>query len=114
MPSASASSHGDEYSIVVQSTTTPSRELPLTPERTKSDRHGSPPSIVRVVRTPLPAGTTDPEKEKPKTTDAEVDTVNPASAAAPPDAPVTVAPETLNWNPAISSSLSYRISTEVS
>ena len=64
-----------------------------------------------MVKTPLPAGITDPEKEKPKTTVADVDTVNPASAAAPPDAPVTLAPETLNWKPAISVSLSYKIST---
>jgi hypothetical protein len=48
------------------------------------------------------------------TTEEEVDTVNPASAAAPPDAPVTLAPETLNWKPAISVSLSYKISTDVS
>ena len=38
-------------------------------------------------------------------------TVNPASAAAPPEAPTTVAPVTLNWKPAISSSLENVIST---
>ena len=36
---------------------------------------------------------------------------NPAAAAAPPDAPVTEAPSILNWNPPMSVSLSYKIST---
>ena len=50
-------------------------------------------------------------KENPKTTPAEVLTVKPAASAAPPEAPTTEAPVTLNWNPAISSSLENVIST---
>ena len=39
-----------------------------------------------------------------------VDTVNPLAAASPPEAPVTVAPSTSNWNPPISASLLYNTS----
>ena len=70
--------------------------MPPTPDKTKPVKQGSPPSIRRLVKTPLPAGIVEPEKEKPSTTDALVDTVKPASPAAPPDAPVTEAPLTLN------------------
>ena len=54
----------------------------------------------------MPAGITDPENEKPRTTDELADTVNPFVAAAPPVALTTDDPLTLNWKPAISSSLS--------
>ena len=43
-----------------------------------------------------------------------LDTVKPLDAAAPPDALVTSEPDTLNWNPYISASLSYKISTVAS
>ena len=58
-----------------------------------------------VVNTPSPAGIVAPLKEKPRTTDALVETVNPASSAAPPEADRTVGPDTLNWKPAIATSL---------
>ena len=55
---------------------------------------------------------TEPENEKPNTVVELVETVNPYSAAAPPLAPVTLAPSTLNWKPATSTSKSYKISTD--
>ena len=66
-------------------------------DKTKALKQGSP-STSSIVKTPLPAGITAPENEKPKTTplEAEVLTVKPLAAASPPDAPVTVAPNTLN------------------
>ena len=81
------------------------------PDKTKPVKHGSPPSTSSVVKTPLPAGITAPENEKPRTTPAEELTVKPASAATPPEAPTTEAPDTLNWNPAISASLENITST---
>ena len=63
------------------------------------------PCTTSVVNTPSPAGIVDPSKEKPRTTDALVETVNPASAAAPPEADTTAGPDTLNWKPAIAISL---------
>ena len=51
----------------------------------------------RLVKIPLlPAGITLPVNEKPKTVSPPVDTVNPASAARPPDAPLQFAPTTSN------------------
>ena len=67
------------------------------------------PSTSTVVKTPLPAGTTEPEKENPKTVPPPVDTVNPAASASPPEALTT--PSRPNWKPAISVSLLYSIST---
>ena len=58
-----------------------------------------------VVNVPHPVGITAPENENPRTVDPPGDTVNPASAAAPPEEPLTVAPSTLNWNPAISAAV---------
>ena len=49
-----------------------------------------------VVNTPLPAETVAPLNENPNTTSLDVLTVNPASSAAPPDAPRIVTPLTLN------------------
>jgi hypothetical protein len=73
---------------------------PPAPDSTTSPIHGSPPaSISRTTKSPLPAGINPPENENPRTVLFAVLTVNPASAAAPPDAPVTVAPLTENWNP---------------
>ena len=49
----------------------------------------------------LPAAMVAPENENPRTVPSPpVDTVNPASAAAPPDADKPSNPETSNWNPA--------------
>ena len=64
---------------------------------------GSEPATVIVVRTPSPAGIEAPLNEKPNTVLPPVDTVKPASAAAPPVA--LIIPSTLNWNPPISSLL---------
>ena len=76
------------------------------PEATSADKQASPPKTVNVVNTPLPAGITEPVKEKPRTTDELADTVKPLAAAAPPVALTTDAPLTLNWKPAISTLLS--------
>ena len=45
------------------------------------------PSTSKTVKTPDPAGTYEPENEKPRTVPFPVETVKPASAAAPPLAP---------------------------
>ena len=64
------------------------------------------PCTTSVVNTPLPAGIVAPVKEKPRTTDELVETVNPEVSAAPPEADKTAGPDTLNWKPAIGTSLS--------
>ena len=72
---------------------------PPKPDNTRSPIHGVPPfSNSRVVSTPDPAAIDAPENENPSTTpeSAPVETVKPASAAAPPLAPTRVAPETAN------------------
>ena len=83
------------------------------PESTKLPKHisATSPVTVSVVNTPLPAGITAPVNEKPKTVEVPAVTEKPFAAAAPPAAPSTVTPLTLNWNPAISASLEYKIST---
>ena len=60
------------------------------------------PSNVNCVKVPHPAGTELPVKEKPSTVEPAACTTNPAACASPPDAPVAVAPSTLNWKPPIS------------
>ena len=80
----------------------------MTPVHTKPPRQASP-CISNVVNTPEPAGITAPEKEKPITVPFPVETVKPASAAAPPEALIT--PGASNWNPATSTSLLYTTST---
>ena len=86
--------------------------MPPAPDKTKLPKHISStlPLTVRVVNTPLPAGITAPVNEKPNTVWLAV-TEKPFAAASPPAAPSTVTPLTLNWNPAISASLEYKIST---
>jgi hypothetical protein len=54
------------------------------------------PDKSKLVKVPQPAGTTDPVNEKPNTTAPFALTVNPASSAAPPEAPLADAPFTLN------------------
>ena len=54
------------------------------------------PSSVKLVSVPHPAGIVEPVNEKPSTTLPPVETVKPASAASPPDAPLAVVPSTLN------------------
>ena len=50
-----------------------------------------------LVNTPLlPAGITVPENEKPKIVEPPVDTVNPESAAKPPEAAPNVVPSISN------------------
>ena len=51
-----------------------------------------------------------PVKLNPITVLLPDDIVKPASAAAPPPAPTTIAPSTSNWNPAIGVSLLNKIS----
>ena len=57
---------------------------------------------LSTVNTLLPAATVAPLNEKPITVEPPVDTVNPASPAAPPEPPVNVRPVTSNWKPATS------------
>ena len=77
---------------------------PPTLEMTMPDIHGSLlPISVKVVNTPSPAGIEAPVNENPRTVFPPVDTVKPASAAAPPAA--LAIPSILNWNPPISSLL---------
>ena len=75
-----------------------SKASPLEPEITTSYKQPSdePSAVSTNVNNPVPAGTTSPLKLKPNTVVAEVLTVNPASAAAPPFAPDTSTPSTLN------------------
>ena len=47
-------------------------------------------------KTPSPAGIVAPVNEKANTVVPPAETVNPAFCAAPPEAPVTVVPSTLN------------------
>ena len=113
MPSPSASSHASSsYTISKQSITSASNDSPPASDNTRSTTHAlsASPSTSRTVNTPLPAGITEPENENPSTVVALVDTVKPLASASPPDAPTTVTPSTLNWNPAISASLLYKIS----
>jgi len=63
------------------------------------------PSRPSTTITPSPAGIVAPESEKPRAVVGLLETIKPASPAAPPDAPFIVAPSTLNWKPAISPSL---------
>ena len=65
---------------------------------------------LNVVKTPLPAGTVPPVNETPRTVVDPTLTVNPASPAAPPDAPSIAKPLTSNWKPATSLPKSYKIS----
>ena len=66
------------------------------------DKHASPePSKESTVRTPLPAAIDAPLRLKPTTVVALDETVNPASAATPPDTPVMDTSDILNWKPKI-------------
>ena len=64
------------------------------------------PSKLTVTSVPLPEGIDPPENEKPRTVEALVDSVNPASVADPPDAPVIETPSKPNWKPPTASSFS--------
>ena len=80
--------------------TSDSNVSPPTADNTRSVIQASP-STSRVVNTPVPAEIIAPENENPNTVPVPPkDTENPASSAAPPE--TEVAPETLNWKPAIS------------
>jgi hypothetical protein len=69
-------------------------KYPLAPDTIKSLRVShSPPKSTSV---PLPAGIELPENENPSTVLFPVDVENPAAAAAPPEAPITVTPFTAN------------------
>ena len=75
-----------------------SNPVPEESDTTKLEIHASEasPSTSRLISTPSPAGIVEPVKLKPITVVELVDTVKPASAAAPPPAPVTSTPSTLN------------------
>ena len=62
------------------------------------------------VNVPQPADMVAPVNENPKTVEPPADTVNPAEAASPPEAPLTVVPSTTNWKPAISVFTLYQTS----
>ena len=99
--SPSASSHG-------RSTHSPVSKLRAWPselDTTNPDKHASKSvtTTSRLVSNPEPAGTTLPSNENPKSNSEPTDTSNPASPAAPPEAPSTSTPEIANWKPAISS-----------
>ena len=79
--------------------------VPAVEDTIKLDKHGSPPLTSSVTRTPSPAGIDDPVSENPRTVDPPVEMVNPASCAAPPPAPLSVAPSTVNWKPPMASLL---------
>ena len=87
----------------MQPSTATSIALPLLSYNTKPDKQASSalPATSSTISTPSPAGIVAPVKLNPITVVALVDTVKPASAAAPPEAPFTVTPSTLNWKPAI-------------
>ena len=97
----------------MQSTTSAPNAAPDASENTSSAKHASEvsPTTVNAVRTPLPAGIVPPVKLNPITTPGLFDTVKPACSAAPPPAPVTSTPSTLNWKPAIAVSVSYNTFT---
>ena len=62
--------------------------MPVNPE-------GSPPRS-KVTSVPHPAGIVAPLNENPSTVPPPAETVNPADAASPPDAPETEVPSTSN------------------
>ena len=109
MLQASGSSQVSIASIttVSQSTTSAGSAVPAESENTKPDKHASEilPSTSTSKSKPSPAGIVAPVKLNPITVLALLDSVKPASAAAPPPAPSTETLSTLNWNPAISTSL---------
>ena len=70
---------------------------------------------VKFVKTPLlPAGINPPENEKPSIVVPPVDTVNPASAAKPPEAAPRSVPVISIWKPPTSIGVSIVISIESS
>ena len=75
-----------------------SKPLPEESDSTILEIHAAEASPVtsRVKRTPSPAGIVLPVKLKPITVEPPVETVKPASCAAPPLAPFKVTPSTLN------------------
>ncbi len=66
------------------------------------------------VNKPSPAGIELPVNDTPKIAAEPTVTSKPASPAAPPDAPVAVAPSKPNWKPPISVELEYNTSTVLS
>ena len=84
--------------IFTQSSTICSIDAPSTSDKITSPRQAAlaSPSISKTTNTPLPAGMVTPVKLNPKTVVALLESIKPASSAAPPEAPVTVTPVTLN------------------
>ena len=62
---------------------------PAESENTYSDKQSNETSPPNSTNVPIPAGTTDPVNENPKTAEALEDTVNPLASASPPPALVT-------------------------
>jgi hypothetical protein len=54
---------------------------------------------VRLINVPSPAGIVAPDNENPRAIDAFVETIKPASAELPPEAPNLSAPLNEIWNP---------------
>ena len=65
-----------------------------------------------MTKTPFAGDNVAPVRENPKTVVAEVEIVKPLDSAEPPEAPVTLTPSTLNWNPATGPSL-FKITSSV-
>jgi len=98
--------------MVKQPSTDASKPLPDLSDTTKSTKQASPePTTANTTSTSSPAGIVVPVKLNPITVLFPVDTVNVAASAAPFLAPVTFAPVTPNWKPAIDVTLLYNTST---
>ena len=65
-------------------------------DNTIPDKPVGAPAKANSVSTPEPAAIVAPVNENPRAVEPPADTVNPALAAAPPDAPVIVVPSILN------------------
>ena len=90
--------------IVLQSLTLASNATPSASDIIKlsSIIQTSPETVTsNTTRIPSPTGMVEPEKLNPITILLPVDSINPASSAAPLETPFTVAPSTSNWNPPI-------------
>ena len=78
-------------------------ELPDASETTIPLNPVASPSKDNSTNVPQLAGITPPVILKPRTVEPPEEIINPLDVASPPDASRTVAPSTVNWNPAIAS-----------
>ena len=70
--------------------------MPFASETMMLTKLSASPLRSNIVNVPHPDGITAPVNEKPRTVLEEFETVNPAASASPPDAPLSVAPSTVN------------------